>query len=148
MLQPVTPAWALLPLLLALTAAEAQPSPGRSVTVTACPGEPLPEVRVAAKYATALVLDAPVDKDSVHVDTPPGAPRIHVLAVGEHFIHFEALRTPGEKERWGLRVRYADGARPEWAAFALVAGPGGEVDMRVDAVRPPPALKPCPEQRK
>jgi len=32
---------------------------------------------------------------------------------------FETLVAPGGKERWVLRVRYADGARAEWAAFAL-----------------------------
>jgi uncharacterized protein (TIGR02268 family) len=145
MLQPVTPAWALL-LLLAVTAAEAQPAPGRSVTVAARPGEALPEVWVAAGYMTSITLDAPVDKDSVLLDTPQGAPRIRVLAVGEHTVLFETLVTPGEKERWVLRVRYADRARPEWAAFALGAAPGGEVDMRVNAVRPRQPLEPCQEQ--
>jgi uncharacterized protein (TIGR02268 family) len=146
MLQPVTPARALV-LLLVVTAAEAQPARGRTVTVAARHGEPLPEVWVAAGSTAAIVLDAPVDKESVQLDTPPGASRIRVLAVGERSVHFEALMTPGEKERWGLRVRYADGARPEWAAFALVAHPGGEVDMRVDAVRPRLAVEPCQEQR-
>jgi hypothetical protein len=145
MLQPVTPARALL-LLLAVTAAEAQPAQGRSVTLAACPGEPLPEVRVAAGYTAALVLDAPVDKDSVQVDTPEGAPRLRVLAVGEHSVHFETLVTPGREERWVLRVRYAGEARPEWAAFALVAHPGGAVDMRVDAVRPRQPPQGCQEQ--
>jgi uncharacterized protein (TIGR02268 family) len=145
MLQPVTPAWALL-LLLAVTAAEAQPAPGRTVTVAACPGEPLPEVRVAAKYTTAIVLDAPVDKDSVQLDTPQEPPRIRVLAVGEYTVVFETLVTPGREEQWGLRVRYAGEARPEWAAFALVAHPGGAVDMRVDAVRPRQPPKGCQEQ--
>jgi hypothetical protein len=53
MLQPVTPSGALL-LLLAVTAAEAQPTSGRSVTL-ARPGEPLPTVRVAAKSTTTIV---------------------------------------------------------------------------------------------
>jgi uncharacterized protein (TIGR02268 family) len=145
MLQPVTPARALV-LLLAVTAAEAQPARGRGVTVAVCPGAPLPEVRVAAGYTTALVLDAPVDKDSVQLDTPPGDPRIRVLAVGEHTVVFETLVTPGREERWVLRVRYAGVARPEWAAFALVAHPGGAVDMRVDAVRPRQPPEGCQEQ--
>jgi hypothetical protein len=101
---------------------------------------------VAAEYTTAIVLDAPVDKDSVQLDMPPGAPRIRVLAVGERSVHFETLVTPGAKERWGLRVRYADGAQPEWAAFALVAHPGGNVDLRINAVRPRQPLEPCQEQ--
>jgi len=44
-----------------------------------------------------------------------------------------------------LRVRYADGAGPEWAAFALVAHPT-EVDLQVDAVRPKQTLAACQEQ--
>jgi uncharacterized protein (TIGR02268 family) len=146
MLQPVTPVCVLLPLLLVVTAAEAQPAPGRNVTVAARPEEPLPEVRVAAKYTTLIVLDAPVDKDSVQQDTPQDAPRIRIVDVGERSVIFETLVTPGDKERWVLRVRYADGARPEWAAFALVAGRGGEVDMRVNAVRPRQPLESCQEQ--
>jgi hypothetical protein len=145
MLQPVTPARALL-LLLVVTAAEAQPARSRSVTVAVCPGELLPEVRVAAGYTTALVLDAPVDKDSVQLDTPQGHPRIRVLAVGEHSILFETLVTPSREERWVLRVRYAGEARPEWAAFALAAYPGGAVDIRVDAVRPRQLPEGCQEQ--
>jgi uncharacterized protein (TIGR02268 family) len=145
MLQPVTPARALLPLLLAVTAAEAQPARGRSVTVAARLGEPLPEVRVAEGYTTTLVLDAPVDKDSVQLDTPRDAPRIRLVDVGANSVIFETLVTPGSQERWGLRVRYADGAQPEWAAFALVAAQGNEVDLQVRAVRPRQALDPCQE---
>ena len=145
MLQPVTPARALL-LLLVVTAAEAQPARSRSVTVAVCPGELLPEVRVAAGYTTALVLDAPLDKDSVQLDTPPGAPRVRVLAVGEHTVVFETLVTPGREERWVLRVRYAGEARPAWAAFVLAAHPGGAVDMRVDAVRPRQPPEGCQKQ--
>jgi hypothetical protein len=145
MRQPVTPAWAVL-LLLAVTAAEAQSAQGRSVTIAARPDEPLPEVWVAAESITAIVLDAPVVKDAVQLDTPQDAPRIRVLAVGEHAVVFETLVTPGSKERWVLRVRYADGAQPEWAAFALVSHPAGEVDLRVNAVRPRQPLKPCQEQ--
>jgi uncharacterized protein (TIGR02268 family) len=145
MLQPVTPARALL-LLLAVTAAEAQPARGRSVTVAVRPGEPLPEVRVAAGYRTTLVLDAPVDKGSVLLDDPRDSPRIRLVDLGEHSIIFETLVTPGSQERWVLRARYTDGAQPEWAAFALVAAPGSEVDLQVTAVRQRQALEPCQEQ--
>lgn len=145
MLQPVTPTRALL-LLLAVTAAEAQPARGRSVTVAARSGEPLPELRVAAGYTTVIVLDDSVDKDSVQLDTPRDAPRIRLVDVGERSVIFETLVTPGRQERWVLRIRYADGALPEWAAFALVAAPGSEVDLQVTAVRQRVALEPCQEQ--
>lgn len=132
MLQPVTLTWGLL-CLLAVTAAEAQSHATRSrrVTVTSSPSEPLPEVRVAAGVKTLLLLDLPIDKNSVQVETT----RVQVLDVGERSVLVETLAAPGDKERWVLRVRYADGARPEWAAFALVAHTT-EVDTWVEAVRP------------
>lgn len=69
MLQPVTPTWVML-LLLMVTVAEAQPRALRSrrVTGAAHPGEPLPEVRVAAGHKTSILLGAPVDKESVQLD--------------------------------------------------------------------------------
>jgi uncharacterized protein (TIGR02268 family) len=142
MLQPVTLAGGLL-CLLAVTAAEAQPRTLRSrrVTVAATPNEPLPEVRVAAREKTLLLLDAPIDKNSVQAETA----RVQVLDVGERSVLFETLAAPGDKERWVLRVRYAGRGRPEWAAFALVAHPT-EVDVQVEAVRPQQPLAECQEQ--
>jgi hypothetical protein len=66
--------------------------------------------------------------------------------VGERSIIFEALVTPSSQERWVLRVRYAEGAQPEWAVFALVAAPGSDVDLQVTAIRPRQALDPCQAQ--
>lgn len=139
MLQPVTRAWAL-GILLMLTAAEAQPSAARArrVTIAANPGEPLPEVRVAAASVTVIVLDAPVDKTSVQVDST----RVRLVDVGERTLVLEPVVTPADKERWVLRVRYADAAQPEWAAFALVSQPG-EVDLQVTAVRQRQTLESC-----
>jgi uncharacterized protein (TIGR02268 family) len=141
MLQPVTPVWALL-LLLVVTAAEAQPARGRQVSIAIRPGEPLPEVWVAAGHTTFIMLDAPVDKASVQLDTQ----RVRLVDVGASTLVLEPLVTPGQKERWVLRVRYAEGAWPEWAAFALGAHPGGEVDLQVRAVRPRQPLESCQEQ--
>jgi hypothetical protein len=44
-----------------------------------------------------------------------------------------------------LRVRYADGAQPEWAAFLLISHPG-EVDLQITAVRQRQTLESCQEQ--
>jgi len=128
MLQPVTRTWGLL-CLLAVTAAEAQPLTARSrqVTVAASPAGPLPEVRVAAGVKTTVLLDAPIDKGSVQVD----AARVRVVDVGASSLIFETLVAPSDKERWVIRVRYANGGRPEWAAFALVAHPT-EVDLQIE----------------
>jgi len=144
MVQPVTLTCGLL-CLLTVTAAQAQPPLARSrrVTVAASPAEPLPEVRVAPGVKTTLLLDGPIDKGSIQV----GAARVQVVDVGERSLILEPQGAPpgGDKEPWVLRVRYADGARPEWAAFALVAHPT-EVDLQVDAVRPKQTLAACQAQ--
>ncbi|WP_224367661.1 DUF2381 family protein [Hyalangium versicolor] len=139
MLRPVTCAWALGGLLV-LTEATAQPpvTRGRHVTIAAQAGEPLPEVRVVAGSTTLILLDAPVDKASVQLDTT----RIRLVDVGERTLVLEPIVTPAPKERWVLRVRYADRAQPEWAAFALVSQPG-EVDLQVTAVRKRQTLASC-----
>jgi len=144
MFQPITLTWGLL-CLLTVTAAQAQPPLVRSrrVTVAASPTGPFPEVRVAAGVKTSIVLDAPIDKDSVQV----GVARVRVVDAGEHSLIFEPQGVPpgGDKEPWVLRVRYTDGASPEWAAFELVTHPT-EVDLQVDAVRPKLTLAACQEQ--
>jgi uncharacterized protein (TIGR02268 family) len=143
MFQPVTLTWALL-WLLSVTAAQAQALTARSrrITVAASPSEPLPEVRVAVGVKTTLLLDGPIDKGSIQV----GAARVRIVDAGESSLTFEPQAPPGgDKERWVLRVRYAEGARPEWAAFALVAHPT-EVDLQVEAVRPTQPLQACQAQ--
>ncbi|WP_224362579.1 DUF2381 family protein [Hyalangium versicolor] len=138
MLRPVTCAWALG--MLVLTAAEAQPpaARGRRVTLAAQADEPLPEIHVAAGITTVILLDASVDKDSVQFDTT----RIRLVDVGDSTLVLEPVVTPGPKERWVLRVRYADSAQPEWAAFSLVSQPG-EVDLQITAVRKRQTLASC-----
>jgi uncharacterized protein (TIGR02268 family) len=123
-----------------MTAAEAQPQSlrERSVTLSGNPAEPLPEVRVAASVPLLLRFDAPIDKDSLQLD----ATRLQLVAAGESALVIMPVVSPGEKERWVLRVRYVDGARPEWAVLALVSRPP-EVDGRIDVVRRPQSLESC-----
>jgi len=139
LLQPTTPAWGLL-LLMTVTAAEAQSQAtrGRSVTLAVNPGEPLPEVRVAAGRKTLIVFDAALEKSSVQLDMT----RVTLVDVGERSLIIEPVVNPGDNERWVLRVRYADGASPEWAAFALVSHPS-EVDMQLEVVRQRQTLESC-----
>jgi uncharacterized protein (TIGR02268 family) len=130
----------VLAVLTMVSAASAQPQAarGRRVTVAASPQPPLPEIYVAAQVATLILLDGPIDKGSVQLSSE----LVRLLDVGERSLSIEPRVSPGEKERWVLRVRYADGASPEWAAFALVSHPS-TVDQRVDAVRPAQPLAPC-----
>ncbi|MBN1206980.1 MAG: DUF2381 family protein [Myxococcaceae bacterium] len=142
MVQPFTRA-GVLALLTTVTVAAAQPQAarGRRVTVAASPHLPLPELYVAAHVATLILLDAPIDKNSVQLDSE----RVRLLDVGEHSLSIEPLVNPGEEERWVLRFRYADGAGPEWASLVLVSHPSA-VDQRVDVVRPvrpPQPLEAC-----
>ncbi|WP_224371974.1 DUF2381 family protein [Hyalangium versicolor] len=138
MLQPATRAWVVV--LLVMTTAEAQPQSlrGRSVTLSGSPLEPPPEVRVAASIPLVLLFDAPIDKDSLQLD----ASRLQLIATGESSLVIAPVVSPSEKERWVLRVRYADGARPEWAVLVLVSRPP-EVDGRIDVVRRPQSLEAC-----
>lgn len=139
MLQPTTPVCGLL-LLLTVTVAEAQShaARGRSITLAASPGEPLPEVRVAAGRKTLIVFDAALEKSSVQLDLT----RVALVDVGERSLIIEPVVNPGTDERWVLRVRYADGASPEWAAFALVSHPS-EVDMQLEVLRQRQTLESC-----
>jgi len=139
LLQPTTPVCGLL-LLMTLTVAEAQPhaARGRSITLAANPGEPLPEIRVAAGRKTLIVFDAALEKSSVQLDLT----RVALVDVGERSLIIEPVVNPGDDERWVLRVRYVDGASPEWAAFALVSHPS-EVDMQLEVVRQRQTLESC-----
>jgi uncharacterized protein (TIGR02268 family) len=138
LLQSIT--WAPVLLLLGVTAAGAQPQTlrGRSLTLPGNPDEPLPEVHVAANIPTVFLFDAPIERASVHLDTS----RLQLVDVSERSLIVMPVVTPGPQEQWVLRVRYADGAHPEWAAFALVSRPP-EVDGRIDVVRQAQSLEAC-----
>jgi uncharacterized protein (TIGR02268 family) len=87
---------------------------------------------------TVFLFDAPIARDSVQWDSTI----LQLVDVGERSLIILPRVSPGSQEQWVLRVRYADGARPEWAAFALVSRPP-EVDARVDVVRRPQSLEAC-----
>ncbi|RKH94015.1 DUF2381 family protein [Corallococcus sp. AB038B] len=124
--------------LLLFTAAQAQSASSvrerrdRRVVLPR-PGEPVLEVPVAAGILTTLVLDSALDRASVELE---GRTRFKLVDVGERAINLEPVMELGAGEHLMLRVRFADGAFPEHAVFALVSHPA-VVDTRVEASRRP-----------
>lgn len=124
--------------LLLFTAAQAQSASSvrerrdRRVVLPR-PGEPVLEVPVAAGILTTLVLDSALDRNSVELE---GRTRFKLVDVGERAINLEPVMELGAGEHLMLRVRFADGAFPEHAVFALVSHPA-VVDTRVEVSRHP-----------
>jgi len=139
LLQPTTHVWGILLLMLA-AAAEAQPQAarGRIIVLAANPGAPPPEVLVAAGRRTHILFDGQIEKGSVQVDLA----RVTLVDVGERSLLIEPVVSPGDNDRWVLRVRFSEGGPPEWAALALVSRPG-ESDAQVEVVRQPLTLESC-----
>ncbi len=139
MFQPTTHVWGLL-LLLMVHAADAQPQAmrGRSITLSAHPGAPPPEVWVALGRRTLIVFDARIDKGSVQLDPA----RFTLVDVGERSVLIEPVAGSVDPERAVLRVRYAEGGLPEWATLFLVLR-SGEADGQVELLRPPLTLESC-----
>jgi uncharacterized protein (TIGR02268 family) len=106
----------------------------RQVVVPSSPGEPVPEVRVAARVTTYLRFNAPIDKASLEVEGR--ATRFTLVDVGEYAIALELAVEPAPGERLIVRVRYKDGGTPAYATLALVSHPT-LVDKEVEVVRRP-----------
>ncbi|HZH77644.1 MAG TPA: DUF2381 family protein, partial [Archangium sp.] len=98
------------------------------------PGEPVPEVRVAADVLTVFRFGSSIDKASLEVEGR--ATRFKLVDSGEYIIGLEVAVEPAPGERLILRVRYKDGANPAYAIFALVSHPT-LVDKEVEVVRRP-----------
>ncbi|HEX8697787.1 MAG TPA: DUF2381 family protein [Myxococcaceae bacterium] len=130
----------VLLLLLAASLAHAAPPPTvplRQLTLGG-PEEPLPTVRMGLGVMTVLLFDAPMVLASVQAD----ATLVKVVDGGERSLLLTLLRRPAAHEQPTVRVRYADGASPEWATFALQA-PATEVDLQVHVRRRPQPLEAC-----
>ncbi|MCY1078276.1 DUF2381 family protein [Archangium lansingense] len=106
----------------------------RQVVVLNGPGEPVPEVRVAAGVSTYLRFNAPIDRASLEVEGR--ATRFKLVDPGEYTLTLEVAVEPGPGEKLGVRVRYKDGSSPAYAALALVSHPT-LVDKEVEVVRRP-----------
>ncbi|QRO03023.1 DUF2381 family protein [Archangium violaceum] len=123
--------------LATTAAAQTQPSvrerQERQVVVPG-PGEPVPEVRVAANTLTIFRFGAPIDRASVEVEGR--ATRFKLVDPGEFTLALEPSVEPAPGERLILRVRYKDGGTPVYATFALFSHPT-LVDKEVEVVRRP-----------
>ena len=106
----------------------------RQLVVPSGPGEPVPEVRVAAGVSTYLRFNAPIDRASLEVEGR--ATRFKLVDPGEYTLTLEVAVEPGPGEKLGVRVRYKDGGSPAYAALALVSHPT-LVDKEVEVVRRP-----------
>ncbi|WP_186002212.1 DUF2381 family protein [Corallococcus sp. Z5C101001] len=132
---------ALLVLLLG-TAVPAQPAPvsrerqERRIALPDSPSEPVPELHVAAGALTVLAFDALLDRASVELE---GRERFRFLDVGERMLALEPATDLRPGEQLGLRVRFAEGARPEQAIFVLVTQPE-EFDGRIQVFRRPQSI--------
>ena len=96
------------------------------------PGEPVPEVRVAADVLTVFRFGSPIEKASLEVEQR--ATRFKLVDSGEYIIGLEVAVEPAPGERLIVRVRYKDGANPAYATFALVSHPT-LVDKEIEVVR-------------
>jgi uncharacterized protein (TIGR02268 family) len=111
----------------------------RPVAAAGNPGEPLPEIHVAADSPTVLLFPADIQKKTLTVDES----RIRVLDTGARSIIVQAVPGYQAGERHELAVFFADGQAPARAAFVLVMDPA-EVDTRIDVQRPEPPAAACP----
>ncbi|WP_095984760.1 DUF2381 family protein [Cystobacter fuscus] len=98
------------------------------------PGEPVPEVRVAANTLTLFRFGTPIDRASVEVEGR--TTRFKLVDPGEYILALEPSVEPAAGERLILRVRYKDGGTPAHATLALVSHPT-LVDKEVEVVRRP-----------
>jgi uncharacterized protein (TIGR02268 family) len=92
----------------------------------------VPEVRVAARVATYLRFNAPIDKASLEVEGR--ATHFKLVDPGDYTLPLEIAVEPKPGERLIVRVRYKDGVSPASAVFALVSHPT-LVDKEIEVVR-------------
>jgi uncharacterized protein (TIGR02268 family) len=104
----------------------------RQIVLPSDPNAPVPEVRVAARVATYLRFNAPIDRASVEVEQR--ATRFKQVDPGDSTLTLEMAIEPMPGERLIVRVRYKDGANPAYATFALVSHPT-LVDKEIEVVR-------------
>ncbi len=118
--------------------AQPQFMPERSTTVASPQEGPAPQVHALLGVTTVILFDAEIDQTSVQVDRT----RIKLVDVGPRSILFVPLLEIGPGERLGLTVRYADGATPAQAHFAIVSR-APTVDTVLSVLRNPQSLAAC-----
>nr|WP_143195917.1 DUF2381 family protein [Archangium sp. Cb G35] len=98
------------------------------------PGEPVPEVRVAANILTIVRFGTSIERASVEVEGR--TTRFKLVDPGEYTLALEPSVEMAPEERLIVRVRYKDVGSPAYATFALVSHPT-LVDKEVTVVRRP-----------
>ena len=138
MFRPSTSSLVLALLLASLATTEAQGAAAkRAVVLTGTHGES-PMLYLAPDTETFVLLDAPIERESVEVE---GRARFARVDPSEQGITL-ALRTPLlPGEQLALRFSYREGS-PRSAVFLLTGKPG-VVDEVVHVRRPPQAVEAC-----
>jgi uncharacterized protein (TIGR02268 family) len=137
LLRPFAPSFALASLLVGLTAT-AQPAPaGRTVVLTGKAGES-PLIYLAPGTVTVILLDAPIQRESVQVE---GRARFPVFVVGDQGVTLSPAVALGTGERLALRVTYREGS-PASVVFLLTGQPGA-ADGVVNVSRPQQTVEAC-----
>ena len=137
MLRPYIPSFALASLLVGFTAtAQAAPA-GRSVVLTGKAGES-PLIYLAPGTVTAILLDAPIQRESVQVE---GRARFAVFEVGDQGVTLSPAVALGTGERLALRVTYREGSPA--SVVLLLTGQPGAADGLVNVSRPQQTFEAC-----
>ncbi len=137
MFRPFAPSFALASLLVSLAAAAQVAPAGRSVVLTGKAGES-PLIYVAPGTVTAILLDAPILRESVQVE---GRARFPVFVVGDQGVTLSPAVALGTSERLALRVTYREGS-PASVVFLLTGQPGA-ADGVVNVSRPQQTFEAC-----
>ncbi|MDC0707145.1 DUF2381 family protein [Stigmatella sp. ncwal1] len=137
MFQPFTPRFALASLLVGITAAVQAAPAGRSVVLTGKAGES-PLIYVAPGAVTAILLGAPIVRESVQVE---GRARFAVFEVSDQGVTLSPAVALGTDERLELRVPYSEGS-PASVVFLLTGQPG-MADGLVNVSRPQQTVEAC-----
>ncbi len=137
MLRPFAPSLVLASLLVGFTAAAQAAPAGRSVVLTGKAGES-PLIYLAPGTVTAILLDAPILRESVQVE---GRARFPVFVVGDQGVTLSPAVPLGTGERLALRVTYREGS-PAGVVFLLTGQPGA-ADGVVNVSRPQQTFEAC-----
>ncbi|MBN1205733.1 MAG: DUF2381 family protein, partial [Myxococcaceae bacterium] len=116
--------WPLLALsLLVASSATAQPQlparqrQDRRAALPTTPGEPVPELYVAAGNLTTVAFNGPLDRESLVVDRT----RFKWVDVGDRILALEPFTDLGPGERLIMQVGFKDRALPAKAVLAVVS---------------------------
>ncbi|HLK99163.1 MAG TPA: DUF2381 family protein [Myxococcaceae bacterium] len=135
--QPFSPSFALVCLLVGLTATAQVAPAGRSVVLTGKAGEP-PLIYLAPGVVTMIRLGARILPESVQVE---GRARFAVIEVGDQSVTLSPAVALEPGERLALRAAYREGSPS--SVVLLLTGQPGTVDGLVNVSRPQQTFEAC-----